>query len=259
MNFTQTRARRTDSDTSHDAAKRSHSFVQMDGQTYGKLKVVKFSHIEKNLAIWVCECSCGNVVKVRGSNLRSGLTKTCGCSRLDNKRLIAAVTKHGQYGKPIYRTWQSIIARCDRPSHKSYKDYGGRGITVCDSWRKFANFYADMGDRPAGTTIERIDNSKGYEPGNCEWQDAQHQARNRRNGRYLTAFGETKLLVEWEEDERCKVWRDTLCWRIAKGWDIELAMSTPPTRNFKSKRGVKSECGLTKTKDRRDGCAVWTL
>jgi hypothetical protein len=255
VNFVKTRARTTDSDTSHEAAKQHYRFIDMGGRVCGSLTVVKFSHFHRNLAHWLCKCICGKEVFVSGNSLRTGNTKSCGCSRKNINHPVV----HGQYGKPIYRTWQSIIARCDRPSHKSYKDYGGRGITVCDSWRKFSNFYADMGDRPAGTTIERIDNSKGYEPGNCEWQDAQHQARNRRNGRYLTAFGETKLLVEWEEDERCKVWRDTLCWRIAKGWDIELAMSTPPTRNFKSKRGVKSECGLTKTKDRRDGCAVWTL
>ena len=259
MSYAKTRARNSDPDTSHKDAKNSEKsnprFVQMDGFVFGKLTVIKFSHFKRNVAHWICKCSCGKEVAINGSNLRTGSTKSCGCSRIGNESAV----KHGKYRQPIYHTWQSIIARCERPSHKSYKDYGGRGITVCESWRNFENFYADMGDRPIGKTIERIDNGKGYEPGNCEWQDAIHQARNRRSGRYLTAFGETKLLVEWEEDERCKVWRDTLSYRLETGWEVEEAISTPPLRKVKSKRGIKSECGLTKTDAVRDGCRVWTL
>jgi hypothetical protein len=234
-------------------------FIDMAGQAFGMLSVIDLAESRKNKSFWNCECTCGVRIQVAGNSLRTGNTKSCGCTRMQKFHAAAriATTKHGMYGTPVYRTWQSILARCDKPSHKSYKDYGGRGIKVCESWRDFSTFFADMGDRPLGTSIERIDNNKGYEVGNCEWKTAKHQARNRRNSRHITAFGETKLLVEWQEDPRCAVWGDTLSYRISQGWEIESAISTPPLRKIISKRGIKTECGLTKTNQSRDGCMVW--
>jgi hypothetical protein len=106
-------------------------------------------------------------------------------------------TKHGKFGTPVYRAWGAILQRCLNPKYHRYKDYGGRGILVCERWLKFENFYADMGDPPAVMSIERKQNDKGYEPGNCVWATAKQQSDNRRNVRMLTYQGQTLPLKDW--------------------------------------------------------------
>lgn len=92
--------------------------------------------------------------------------------------------RHGMADSPLYMSWADMVARCTRTTHPRYADYGGRGITVCERWRDFANFYADMGDRPPGLTLDRIDNDGNYEPGNCRWADLSTQMKNRRPSAY---------------------------------------------------------------------------
>jgi hypothetical protein len=111
-----------------------------------------------------------------------GRTQSCGCLR--NEVTVQRSTKHGHTGTSIYWTWGDMVGRCTNPKHKRYADYGGRGITVCDRWRDFANFLADMGERPPGMELDRIDNDRGYEPGNCRWADRSTQAKNRRPSAY---------------------------------------------------------------------------
>ena len=97
---------------------------------------------------------------------------------------------HGRYGSPAHRSWASMIQRCTNPKRSNYAYYGGRGITVCEAWKTFDGFYADMGDRPEGTTLERKENDKGYEPGNCCWATVKEQSNNRRpRGTALAASG----------------------------------------------------------------------
>jgi len=108
--------------------------------------------------------------------------------------------KHGYAGTTTYKSWQGMKSRCNDPNRQEYKHYGGRGIKICDRWEKdFVNFLADMGESPKGMTIERIDNDKGYYPGNCKWATRKEQGRNQRTNRMITYSGETRCLSEWSE------------------------------------------------------------
>jgi hypothetical protein len=145
------------------------------------------------------------------------------------RKVSAGKTKHGQAGgrfgkrwSPTYCTWAGMLARCRR---KTNKKYAGRGITVCERWLSFEHFFADMGERPVGMTIDRIDNGAGYFPGNCRWATPIQQARNRRNSHLLTALGKTMTLAEWEEETGIN--RMTIECRLLRGWDNDRAVSTP--------------------------------
>lgn len=158
-------------------------FIDMTGHVFGALSVIGFVGSKKGKAIWACECMCGNVTQVAGNSLRTGNTKSCGCTRKVNASVAAKAvnTKHGMYGTPTYSSWQSMRARCLKPSHKSYADYGGRGITICKEWDSFDRFFADMGLRPEGRSLDRIKNEQGYSAENCKWSTPKEQANNRRN------------------------------------------------------------------------------
>lgn len=128
------------------------------------------------------------------------------------------------------KTWGDMKGRCLNPAHRNYADYGGRGISICERWLTYENFLADMGERPPGRSLDRLNNDGNYEPSNCRWATPKEQARNTRSNRLITYKGETKCMAQWADDLGLP--KHTLEQRVAKGWDIEKALTTPyhPTR-----------------------------
>ncbi len=163
--------------------KHSNKFKDISGQPFGKWTVLKYAG-SNGRAYWLCRCECGNECEVGGKELRNGHSTQC---KRCQARQIGSNPKHGhaksgnKKASRTYRSWECMIDRCTNRKHKAYKNYGGRGITVCDRWRNsFENFLADMGMRPEGMTIDRIENDGNYEPGNCRWATLSQQRRNQR-------------------------------------------------------------------------------
>lgn len=151
------------------------------GTKYGRLAVVERASGTAR-ARWLCRCDCGAERVVFGYNLRSGATASCGCLRAE---MVAeknrAKAPHGLTRSPTHKSYWAMISRCEQPGNASFARYGGAGVKVCARWREsFTAFVEDVGLRPAGTTLDRIENTKGYEPGNCRWATPKEQARNRR-------------------------------------------------------------------------------
>lgn len=191
------------------------------GEKYGRLLVIERAankSANDTNARWLCKCDCGKTCIVYGQDLARGKQVSCGCYNQEKR------TKHGMARTHVNAVWRQMLGRCENPKHQAYKNYGARGITVSDSWHKFENFIADMGERPTGYTLERVDNNKGYSKENCIWATVKVQLNNRRNNRLLTYNGETHTIAEWSDITGIK-W-DTIRCRIRYGWSIEKALTT---------------------------------
>ena len=197
----------------------------LSNERFGKLLVIEpVGKTPNRHIIWRCICDCGNELRTASTHLLSGHTTSCGCY-LNNIRGKATIT-HGKSKSSTYKVWCEIIERTSNPNSKKYERYGGKGITICQRWRdSFEAFLEDMGERPKGTSIDRINNLGNYEPGNCRWADHKTQCRNRSSNINLTFRGESKTLVEWCEELDLKY--STILCRIKRGWSTEAAFLTP--------------------------------
>ena len=150
----------------------------LKGRVFSRLTVIARDESKKTRPRWMCICVCGAIKSVAACELKAGKTKSCGCYDADRKR--TETIKHGFNRTPTYVSWCAMRARCTNSTLKSYRNYGGRGISVCERWEAFEAFLADMGERPAGKSIDRIDVNGNYEPANCRWATASEQRRNQR-------------------------------------------------------------------------------
>lgn len=173
---------------------------------------------------WAFRCDCGALKNIRAANVRRGLVVSCTCQR---KRLLSEQrTKHGKSKSEVYRIWVGIKDRCTNPNDPAYPRYGGRGIKVCERWiNSFENFFEDMGDRPAGQSIERVDNDGDYDPSNCVWASRTVQNRNKSTNRLIAHAGAVRCLNDWAAITGIN--RDTLRSRLDKGWSAADALSVP--------------------------------
>lgn len=198
----------------------------LTGQQFGRLTVIERAANKGKQVMWKCRCECGQEIVTRGDNLTSGATKSCGC--YNRSQSSKAHTKHGEHNTRLNRIWRKMKNRCTNPSNTSYKNYGGRGITVCQEWADSFETFRDWamanGYRDA-LTIDREDVNGPYSPENCRWITNQKQQNNRRDNHYITFNGETRTITEWARLYNLS--ENALVHRIQRGWDVEKAFTTP--------------------------------
>lgn len=206
----------------------------LTGRVFGRLTVEGYSHTHtqrsgKRAAVWSCRCECGGTASVMTSNLKKGNTRSCGCLHKQQ------MTLHGKSSTRLYRVWQSMLQRCSNPNASRYAEYGGRGIKVCHRWQKFENFLADVGERPEGTSLDRINVNGDYEPGNVRWATIAEQARNKRANVMIEWGGRRMIQTDWAKELGIK--DQTLIKRL-KMWPLEKAMTTPRQGKHNARNSV---------------------
>ena len=208
--------------------------LQMEGKKFGALTVLRRAPRTHRNADWICRCDCGTECIKRGYRLRQGRVKTCGRAHCSwwNFTTPGYARAH-----PLeYRSWRSIWERTNAVDGKHYKTYVLRGITVCERWKSFENFFADMGPRPSAKhSIDRHpDNNGNYEPRNCRWATAQEQARNMRSSLYVVHGGVRILFMDLVD--QLGVDRSVVYGRLKNGWSLEEALAIPPNKHKKKRK-----------------------
>lgn len=208
------------------------NFIDLTGQKFGGLTVLsKANKKQGHNIVWLCQCDCGNIKEVAGVHLRSGRIKSCGCLR--GEEISEKNKTHGKSQTRLYGVWVKMKHRCNNSMATGYKNYGGRGIKVCEEWNDFEKFYNwamnsgyDENAEGRSCTLDRIDVNGNYCPENCRWVDATVQANNCRSNRLIKAFGKEMTVAQWSK--LTGIDDSTLRKRLDKGWNVEDSLTTPP-------------------------------
>jgi hypothetical protein len=194
----------------------SMKLIDMTGQRHGHVTVLRHVGLDKaNRALWECRCDCGKLCTLSRAELAPDKHRSCGCQRWHGNRKAT-----GHSHTTTYRVWLNMVARCYHTHHEAYARYGERGITICDEWRNdYLNFLGDMGDKPQGMQLERVDNNGPYTKANCKWATPKEQSQNRRSNLMLTINGETLCATEWARRAGFKT--AVVMDRVRRGWPAE--------------------------------------
>ena len=207
--------------------------INLTGERFGKLTAISIDHKGNgSRTYWKCKCDCGGTRIVSNDHLRNGDVTDCGCYR----KHISHWQKHNMSNSRLYTIWSLMKQRCHNKKRVEYKDYGGRGIKVCDEWLNSTTFidWALNNGYSDELTLDRIDNNGNYCPSNCRWVDKKTQMRNRRNNHCVTYKGQTKTLTEWAEENGLTYAQ--LLKRLKLGWSFEETISKPINLKYSNKR-----------------------
>jgi hypothetical protein len=205
----------------HDGKKRNRAMKDQSGRRFGRLVAVALVEQDvskENNHLWLFKCDCGNEKQARIKGVRSGKTSSCGC--FFSEMMATRNTKHGfSNSSATYRSWKDMRQRCMNENSGDWARYGGRGISVCQEWDDFLVFLSDMGERPSGLTLDRIDVNGDYSKENCRWATAKTQANNKTSNKVLTMNGKTQTLQQWADQTGIK--RETIAARLRIGMPEE--------------------------------------
>lgn len=198
----------------------------ISNQRFGRLTVINFNSTNKwGQALWNCQCDCGDIKVIASQVLKRGTTQSCGCFKKETMITRHKISKnYGESGTRIYRIWGNIKRRCNNKNDKSYHNYGGRGINLCNEWKNFIVFktWAFNSGYSEKLTIDRIDNNKGYYSENCRWTTMKEQQNNKRNNHLITINGETKTLTQWSDLSGIK--KSRIFYKLYSGCDPESVL-----------------------------------
>lgn len=198
------------------------------GKIINNITVVEFVSRDSKHRVYIFRCHCGKLFKTQFNNVRKGNTKSCGCIKKEK-----CFKTHGLSSSKVYNVWRGIKSRCNIPTHISYKNYGGRGIKVCDRWLKFENFIADMGIPTGKVDIDRIDNDGDYCPENCRWASRQENCDNKRTSKKYKIDGQ--LMSSHQVSEIYNINKKCFVKRVRMGWEPEKAAKTPSRKTINQK------------------------